>query len=329
MDGNDQALAVINGHALLLLKEAKTLTEVLAIHSMAKTAQHYFEYVVHAEGAAQHASEVRLRAERRAGEMLIEMAEKGERPLGRKKESHDVTLSALDVTRMQSSRWQQIAAVPEELFEAYIAERRETESRKLIDQAGLLAIAKAQQKAAVAELIRNEPEPLPDGPYRVIVADPPWRYEKRSGDETHRSRVPYPDMSIEEIRDLPVGSRAADDSILWLWTTNAFMRDSFTVLDAWGFESRTILTWVKNQIGTGDWLRGKTEHCLLAVRGRPVVTLTNQTTALIADRGAHSAKPPEFYAMVEGLCPGSRLAIFERVERPGWRCWGAEMPDEG
>ena len=60
------------------------------------------------------------------------------------------------------------------------------------------------------------------------------------------------------------------------------MRFAFEVLDAWGFELKTILTWVKDRMGTGDWLRGQTEHCILAIRGKPTVTLTDQTTLLQA-----------------------------------------------
>jgi N6-adenosine-specific RNA methylase IME4 len=59
-------------------------------------------------------------------------------------------------------------------------------------------------------------------------------------------------------------------------------------------------------MGNGDWLRGKTEHCLLAVRGKPVVTLTNQTTLLHAPARGHSQKPMEFYSLVESLCPAPR-----------------------
>ena len=56
-----------------------------------------------------------------------------------------------------------------------------------------------------AELIRAEPPPLPgNGPYRVIVADPPWPYEKRDEDPSHRGALPYPTMSIEEICEVDV-----------------------------------------------------------------------------------------------------------------------------
>jgi len=191
-------------------------------------------------------------------------------------------------------------------------------------EVNLSAAYRQVTRAQAVEKINSEPLPLPTGPFRVIVADPPWAYEKRKDDGTHRSALSYPSMSTDEICAMPVLERAGDDAILWLWTTNAFMRDAYRVVDAWGFRERTILTWVKDRMGTGDWLRGKTEHCILAIRGKPVVNLTNQTTALPAPMREHSRKPDEFYALVESLCPGSKLEIFAREKREGWTAWGAE-----
>jgi N6-adenosine-specific RNA methylase IME4 len=179
--------------------------------------------------------------------------------------------------------------------------------------------------------IESEPKPLPTGKFRVIVADPPWAYTKRKDDGTHRAALTYPDMTTDEICEMgaEIISRAHDDAVLWLWTTNAFMRDAFRVVDAWGFQEKTILTWAKSKMGTGDWLRGKTEHCILAVRGKPVVNLTNQTTLLDGVVREHSRKPDEFYALVESLCPGSKLEIFAREQRVGWSGWGAESEKFG
>jgi N6-adenosine-specific RNA methylase IME4 len=176
--------------------------------------------------------------------------------------------------------------------------------------------------------IAAEPPPLPEGRFRVIVVDPPWSYDARAEDPSHRAANPYPQMALEEICALPLTERAHDDAVLWLWTTNSHMRDAFVVLDAWGFRHRTILTWAKDRMGTGDWLRGQTEHCLMAVRGRPTVTLTNQTTLLHAPLREHSRKPDAFYALVESLCPapaGGRLELFARQKRPGWVAAGAEI----
>jgi N6-adenosine-specific RNA methylase IME4 len=181
-----------------------------------------------------------------------------------------------------------------------------------------------QQSAA----IRKEPPPLPgSGPYRVIVADPPWPYERRDEDPSHRAVLPYPTMSIEQICALDVATIAHEDCILWLWVTNHHLREAFMVLDAWGFEQKTMLTWAKDRMGFGDWLRSQTEHCLFATRGKPVIRLTNETTLLQAPMRAHSQKPEEFYQMVEQICPAPRYAtLFHRGgTRPNWDGHGDEL----
>jgi N6-adenosine-specific RNA methylase IME4 len=185
--------------------------------------------------------------------------------------------------------------------------------------------------AKQAEQIRAEPPPLPNrGPYRIIVADPPWLYDEYDEDSSQRGIGPYPRMTVDEICALKVQGLAHNDCVLWLWTTNAHMPDAYDVLAAWGFKAKTILTWAKDRMGTGKWLRGKTEHCLLAVRGNPNVTLTNQTTLLHAPVRGHSEKPAEFYDLVEALCPAPRYAYLSaRYNRDRWDCHGDEVPATG
>ncbi|MGA7383594.1 MAG: MT-A70 family methyltransferase [Methylocella sp.] len=90
-----------------------------------------------------------------------------------------------------------------------------------------------------SEAIRKEPPPLPSqGPYRVIVADPPWPYEIRKEDPSHRATHPYGQMSIAQICALNIGPLAHTDCLLWLSTTNHHIREAFTVLDAWGSNKR-------------------------------------------------------------------------------------------
>lgn len=154
-------------------------------------------------------------------------------------------------------------------------------------------------------------EPV-SGEFGVIVIDPPWP----------QGRLPYPTMSVEEIRALNIPSAA--DCILWLWSTNGFMHEAFHVLEAWKFEPKAILTWVKDRLGIGMWLRGQTEHCILATRGKPVINLTNQGTALFGPVREHSRKPDEFFELVQSLCPASGfLEMFARGQRAGWTCWGS------
>jgi N6-adenosine-specific RNA methylase IME4 len=179
------------------------------------------------------------------------------------------------------------------------------------------------------ESIRAEPPPLPGrGPYRCIVADPPWPYEIGRPDPSGRATYPYPQISIEKICALDVASISAPDSILWLWTTNFHLRSAFDVLAAWGFEHRSMLTWAKDKLGNGYWLRGQTEHAIFAIKGKPVVTLTNQSTLLNAPTRGHSVKPREFYDLVESLCPAPRYCdLFSRYRHNDkWDCHGDEAP---
>jgi N6-adenosine-specific RNA methylase IME4 len=177
-----------------------------------------------------------------------------------------------------------------------------------------------QKKAAIENIEQKALEPK--GLFNVIVIDPPWAYEKRGEDALHRGRTQYPTMTTDEISAMDIP--ADENCVLWLWTTNAFMHDAYHVLDAWGFTPKTILTWVKDRIGLGDWLRGQTEHCVLAIRGKPPVSLSNQTTVLYGPLREHSRKPDEFYALVDSLCHGRKLDMFSREKREGWSQHGAE-----
>ena len=169
-----------------------------------------------------------------------------------------------------------------------------------------------------AKELEAKPPPLPAGPFQVIVADPPWRYEGGSD-------LPYPTMDLEEIKALPVPDIADQDAILWLWTTNAHLRVAFEVVECWGFQYKTLLTWVKHRMGTGEWLRGQTEHCLLATRGKPVFLQGSHTTVLDGPRREHSRKPEEFYCLVEATCPGGKVNLFSRQLRGDWQSYGSEL----
>ena len=166
----------------------------------------------------------------------------------------------------------------------------------------------------------------PDGLYNVISCDPPWPYDRSNHKdpwETYdavgrRASSPYPERSLLEIaaNQPPV----ADDCILFLWTTHAFMRDAYTLLDLWEFEPKTIITWVKDQMGLGAWLRSKSEFCIMAIKGKPIVALESQTTIVEGPLREHSRKPDEFYAMVDSLVPMAyrKLDMYSREPREGW-----------
>jgi len=179
--------------------------------------------------------------------------------------------------------------------------------------------AKREREIAVLREAIKFIEP-PKQLYDVVVLDPPWNYGTEYNPDTRRVASPYPEMSVEEIKNLTLPT--TENCVLWLWTTNAFMHDAFHILEAWGFQPKTILTWVKNRIGVGEWLRGQTEHCILAVKGQPTISLKSQSTVLHAPNKGHSEKPTEFYDFVDSLCVGWKLDYFARKKREGWHVLG-------
>lgn len=108
--------------------------------------------------------------------------------------------------------------------------------------------------------------------YSIIYADPPWRYKVYSKKGLGRSAEShYPTMELEDIRALPVGTLAADDSVLFLWTTIPLLHDCFSVMRAWGFSYKTVaFVWIKQNRksdslfwGMGHWTRANAEFCML------------------------------------------------------------------
>lgn len=164
-----------------------------------------------------------------------------------------------------------------------------------------------------------EDEVGPNG-FRSVVIDPPWRYDNvatRGAAEDH-----YPTMTLDELAKLEVP--AADDSHLYLWVTNSFIRAGFDLLDAWDFTYKTTLTWCKPSIGMGNYFRNNTEHVLFAVRGKLATQRNDVGTWFQAGKTRHSAKPESFYDLVESCSPGPYLEMFARRRRFGWHVWGNE-----
>ena len=175
--------------------------------------------------------------------------------------------------------------------------------------------------------------------YRTIVADPPWAAVLRPPiryDGNATAENSYGTMTNEEIMAMPVGLWVQDNAHLYLWTLNSNMVAAHKVAAAWGFEVKTIITWVKGRvngrglvqhIGLGHYFRNSTEHILFGVRGSMGTMAVDAPTAFIAERHAHSEKPAAFYDMVEHMSPGPYLDVFARKQRFQWDTFGDEAFD--
>jgi N6-adenosine-specific RNA methylase IME4 len=187
--------------------------------------------------------------------------------------------------------------------------------------------------------------------YRTIVVDPPWQYKdllgyhpgdnfggrgagRRGATQFYtgeKAKTPraaaanYDTLTCDEIEKLPIGGWGDADAHLYLWTTNAFMEVAHRLARTWDFQTKTILTWVKPQIGMGNYFRNNTEHVLFCVRGKLKTLRKDCPTAFTANRGRHSEKPGVFYDIAESMSPGPRLDVFARKLRFNWDAWGLEV----
>lgn len=164
--------------------------------------------------------------------------------------------------------------------------------------------------------------------FKTLLIDPPWSHQQSGvkGAERH-----YSLMSLERIRALPVADLAEENSHLWLWVTNASLRDGYDVAAAWGFQARSVLTWVKFRLGLGAYLRNSTEHILFCTRGRAPVRHRSQPSWFTAPVQAHSVKPDEQYALIERISEGPFVELFARRRPPsnqGWSIWGNEVDSD-
>lgn len=161
--------------------------------------------------------------------------------------------------------------------------------------------------------------------FGTIYADPPWQYSNTASRGAASNH--YATMSLDEICAEPVAQLAFESAHLHLWTTNAFLREAFDVIDAWGFEFKSCLIWVKPQLGMGNYWRVSHEYLLLGVRGSMPFRERSNRSWLLERRTAHSRKPYRVRQLIEQVSPGPYLELYGREEIPNsqWTVFGNQV----
>ncbi len=172
---------------------------------------------------------------------------------------------------------------------------------------------------------------------QLILADPPWQYKHkppRSNADQH-----YQTMDLESLKNFPISNLVADNCALFMWATWPKLRSAFALMEAWGFEYKTLAwEWVKQTkdgsklaMGLGHYTRGTVEPCLLAFKGKPIrVADRSIKNVILAPRGKHSVKPVDQYNLIQRLYPDlePKLELFARTKQPGWLSWGNEIDSD-
>jgi len=171
---------------------------------------------------------------------------------------------------------------------------------------------------------------IPKGKHRVIYADPPWWYATPQHSKTEQATVlksHYPSMKIDEICALPIKDMAADDAVLFLWTTSPLLFEAAKVIEAWGFKYKASIIWDKVKHNVGHYVSVRHEFLLICTRGScPKDSEKLADSVVVMERTEHSAKPDVFRNMIDEMyepVKGDRVELFARADLPKhWKAWG-------
>lgn len=164
--------------------------------------------------------------------------------------------------------------------------------------------------------------------YDLIVIDPAWEVGKiqRKVRPNQKPELDYVTMPFDEIKALPIGEIADTNSVIFLWTIQKWLPKSFELLDAWGFKYQRTLTWDKKNGMCLFGFHHRTEFVLFGYKGKIEMYPKRKAIPTVFEGKSerHSAKPDEFYQLVQGLGK-NRVDVFARREREGWDVFGNEV----
>ena len=203
-------------------------------------------------------------------------------------------------------------------------------------ESGKKTMSQVSRELRQKELAAKAPL-LPTGKYRVIYADPPWKYNdtmKISSDGLGENYGPaeahYPPMTVPELCALPIKKLAEDNAVLFLWTTSPLLEATFDIIKAWGFKYKTSFIWDKVKHNMGHYNSVRHEFLLVCTKGSctPDVKKLFDSVQSIERTDRHSQKPSEFREIIDTIYPnGARIELFAREFFDGWDAWGNEASD--
>ncbi len=171
--------------------------------------------------------------------------------------------------------------------------------------------------------------------YKIIYADPPWKYNDKASAGKRGAMYKYDVMDINDLMDMgnTVKNISSKDSVLFMWTTYPMIPDALDLMTVWGFMYKTVaFTWVKktkngkDHFGMGNWTRANPEICLLGVKGKPKAINHGVRNLVYSQVREHSRKPDIIRDSIVKLCGRkNRIELFARQSVKGWDSWGNQL----
>lgn len=320
----DEQRAMIKlGDATRMLAEVRDAPGAKKLMDLAAAAELYARKAKLGEEAVKYAGGIKLDAERLLGgylKSLIGIQGETTSPENTEK-SKTAIYKDLGISTQTASEAQRLHGLSDEEF----APVKSGEIKPTV-------ALRDQKRATLGDRIAS----LPAGKFRVIYADPPWKYgDERAGLEKADTAAAgqYPTMATSKICEFTdhagrhVSDLAHDDAVLFMWATFPLLTDALDVVKAWGFHYKTAFVWDKQRSNIGNYHNACAELLMICTRGScPIEIDTRPKQVQSIARERHSAKPEEFRALIDSLYPsGPRVELFRRGEAPaGWVIWGNE-----
>ncbi|HON98596.1 MAG TPA: MT-A70 family methyltransferase [Bacteroidales bacterium] len=223
--------------------------------------------------------------------------------------------SSLRRDDLSFSHHKEVASLPKEKQEKFLQLASEKD----------LSVRELREEIRRDGIKESHPD-LPIGKFRIIYADPPWKYSNSMPEYFSEQANHYQLMSIDEIAAMDIKSLAEDNAVLFLWVTSPILRESFKVIDAWGFEYKSSFVWDKIKHNMGHYNSVRHEFLLICTRGSCTpdnIKLFDSVQSI--ERTEHSEKPEFFREIIDTLYThGRKIELFARKKVEGWEVFGNE-----
>jgi len=321
---------VLLSKAQRAIAQAGSVDEVKELRDKAAAVRAYAQKARLGKHLVIEAAAVRIRAERRLGQMLGETELADSAPGNQYTDpaqhpaSAAVLLDDLGITKNESSRSQRIAQLPDDSFEQYLAGCVETGREPTF--AGLLRLLRAadasstepnSDRAGADHHDARSSRPTIDVDFSTLLAVPPWPGFQSPG---------QPPITTDALCDLPMARQGHEHAHLYLWTSSRLLVDGLDVMEAWGFtyHASFVVVYEDERQGT-PW--GDTHRLLLAgARGGRRYGQCHSRSWLHHPRPGDNFVPPEIIEMIEAISPGPYVLLSAAQESPGeeWTCFPFE-----
>ena len=184
-----------------------------------------------------------------------------------------------------------------------------------------------QRRQDIRETLKEHEIKTGEKKYRIIYADPPWKYGNAMPEYVTEPQDYYLLMDTEDICNMPIKDIAEENSVLFLWSTSPHLPEALAVAAAWGFKYKTTFIWDKVKHNMGHYNSVRHEILLVCTRGACTPDVKKLFDSVVSiERTEHSKKPDYFKEIIETLYThGNKIELFARAAADGWDLFGNQI----